>query len=297
MQGKISSDDLELIRLIAESGTLAGAARRLGINHATAFRRLNRIEQRLRTRLFDRGRSGYRPTAAGDLAVEHARRIAGQLSDFETRVVGCDLAPSGTVRLATTDTLLAGLLGPLLVKFRQTFPLIDLEVATSNRVADLSRREADLALRPSRQPPEFLLGRRIGRIELAIYAGREVAVDGDPLDPGGEPAWIGPDDSFGDLALAAWFTARNLQPSVRIRSNSFLGLLALAESGHGLTVLPTYLSEPRPSLQRLSPPLAELATDLWLLRHPALKDTARIKALADFLAKQLTQERLQAPKL
>ena len=223
MQGTISSDDLALIRLIAESGTLAGAARRLGINHATAFRRLNRIEQRLRTRLFDRGRSGYRPTAAGDLAVEHARRIADELSDFETRVVGCDLAPSGTVRLATTDTLLAGLLGPLLVKFRQTFPLIDLEVATSNRVADLSRRK-----RIWRCVPAPAAGVPIGQAYWSIELRSCRARGGRrwrPSTPAESPPGLGP-----MTASATWrfglVHSPNLQPSVRIRSNSFLGLLA-----------------------------------------------------------------------
>ncbi|AGS24531.1 LysR family transcriptional regulator [Rhizobium etli] len=286
MQTKTSSDDLALIRLIAHTGTLAGAARRLGINHATAFRRLSKIESRLGARLFERGRDRYILTPAGELAADHARRIADELSEFENKVAGIDLAPSGTVRLATTDTLLAGVVGPVLTDFRRA-PLIDLEVITSNVVADLSRREAELALRPSRSPPEFLLGRRVGKIELAIYATSEVANNNDPF-AGRGASWIGPDESFGEQNFSAWFAANGLEQAVRTRTNTLMGMFALTVNGHGFSVLPTYLAEPVPALVRLSSPIQELTTDLWLLRHPALRHTVRIKALSDFLAQRIT---------
>lgn len=289
MQTTTTSDDLSLIQSIADAGTLAEAARRLGINHATAFRRLNRIELRLGARLFDRGRACYMLTSAGELAIDHAQRVADELAAFENKVAGIDLAPSGNVRLATTDTLLAGPLGPVLNDFRRVYPMIDLEVATSNMVADLERREADLALRPSRRPPESLLGRRIGKIELAIYARRGLAEGIDPL-AGGNLSWIGPDDNFGDRTYSSWFASSGLEQSVRLRTNTLLGMLALTVSGHGFSILPTYLADPIAVLKRLSPAIPELTTDLWLLRHPALRDTVRIKALTDFLAERMTEE-------
>lgn len=286
MQMKLSSsDDLILVRLIAESGTLAGAARALGVNHATVFRRLNAIEARLGARLFERGRSQYVVTAAGEAALEHGRRIEDELLAFERAITGVDLVPAGTVRLATTDTLLAGPLGSILAEFRHVQPAIEIEVATSNIVADLTRREADLALRPSLDPPETLIGRRVGRIEMAVYAGRFNTRNADD-----RAAWIGPDDSFGDTRLTTYFTKNALVP--RIRTNTFTGMLALAEAGHGRAVLPCYLADKARDLVRTSPPVAELATDLWLLRHPALRNTARIKALSDFLAEALARHGL-----
>ncbi len=289
MQTETTSDDLALVRAIASTGTLAEAARRLGVNHATAFRHLNRIESRLGVQLFDRARAGYILTAAGELAMEHAQKVADELAAFENKVAGTDRTPSGTVRLATTDTLLAGLLGPVLGNFRKIYPMIDLEVVTSNTVVDLGRREADLAVRPSRKPPDSLLGRRICKIELAIYAKRGLADGVDPLTSS-DVAWIGPDESFGDPSFSGWFASNKLERLVTMRTNTLMGMLALATSGNGLSVLPTYLGDPVPSLERLSAPIPELAVDLWLLRHPALRDTVRIKVLADFLAHNLATE-------
>ena len=286
MQIRTTSDDLELIRLIAAAGTLAEAARQLTINHATAFRRLNRLEENLGVRLFDRGRNGYVLTQAGELAIEHAERVADELAAFENKVAGTDQTPAGKVVLTTTDTLLAGPVSSILCRFRQLYPKIDLEIITSNTVANLERREADLALRPARNPPASLLGRRIGRIELAIYAKRGLASGLNPLTSD-VLAWIGPGDSFGDPALAAWFASNGVEQQVRLRTNTMMGMLALTLNGTGVAVLPTYLANSIAALERLSPPIPELTIDLWLLRHPALRETARVQALADFLAEAL----------
>lgn len=289
MQTRTSSDDLQLIRSIAAAGTLAEAARQLVINHATAFRRLNRIEENLGVRLFDRGRSGYVLTPAGELAIEHADRVADELAAFENKVAGTDQRPAGTVRLATTDTLLAGPVGSVLRQFQQLYPKIDVEIVTSNTVANLERREADLALRPARTPSASLLGRRIGSIELAIYAKRGLATGSDALTSD-VLAWIGPEDSFGDPVLAAWFASNIVEHRVHVRTNTLMGMLALTASGNGASILPTYLANSIAALEQLSPPIPELTVDLWLLRHPALRETARIQTLADFLAKALAMK-------
>ncbi len=289
MQIRTSSDDLELIRLIAAAGTLAEAARQLSINHATVFRRLNRIEENLGVRLFDRSRTGYVLTSAGELAIDHAERVADELAAFENKVVGTEQTPAGTVRLTTTDTLLAGPVGSILCRFRQLYPKIDVEIVTSNTVANLERREADLALRPARNPSASLLGRRIGKIELAIYAQHGLATGLDPLSSD-VLEWIGPEDGFGDPALAAWFASNEVEQRVHVRTNTLMGMLALTASGNGFSVLPTYLANSIAGLEQLSPPIPELTIDLWLLRHPALRETARIQALADFLAKALSMK-------
>ena len=102
MQSRIGWEDLRLVRAVGEAGTLTGAARRLGVDHSTAFRRLGALEERLGVRLFERARNGYAPTPAGEATLAAAERILGDLGELERRIAGEDLRPSGTVRVTTT---------------------------------------------------------------------------------------------------------------------------------------------------------------------------------------------------
>ena len=168
-------DDYRTVMAVAQAGSLSGAARRLGVSHATVFRRLGEIERRIGARLFERSRTGYAPTIAGEDVLRAAVRIEAEVLGVERRIGGQDLRPSGTVRLTTTDTLLTGLLSPMLAAFRREHPEIALEVAVSNEVFDLTRREAD--------------DRRTSGATAARGAGRPQARPDYPggLWPGGRP--------------------------------------------------------------------------------------------------------------
>ncbi|MFY0989576.1 LysR family transcriptional regulator [Halomonas sp. C05BenzN] len=272
-------DDLRVVLAIAESGTLSGAGRRLGASHATLFRRLNAIEQRLGVRLFDRARTGYSPTAAGEELAATAARVEAEVLHAERRLVGRDLRLSGVIRMTTTDTLLMGLLSPILADFRRTHPEIVLEVAVSNQLFNLSQRDADVAVRPSLAPPEHLVGRRVGSIAQAIY----VRADG----TGDDAAWVGPDRHLGYAALDAWMAAQGANEHCRYRVDTMFGMLAAARDGLGRAVLPCYLADAEPALARLGEPIPELATELWLLTHPDLRRVARVRAFMAFVAEAL----------
>ncbi|MCH4564517.1 LysR family transcriptional regulator [Halomonas sp. EGI 63088] len=261
-------DDLRVALAIAEAGSLSGAGRRLGLSHATLFRRLNAIERRLGVRLFERARTGYSPTAAGEELAATAARVEAEVLRAERRLVGRDLRLSGTVRVTTTDTLLMGLLSPILADFRRAHPDIVLEVAVSNQLFNLSQRDADVAVRPSSSPPEHLVGRRVGSIAQAIYARADGAGDA--------AAWIGPDRHLGYAPLEAWMADKGADAHCRYRVDTLLGMLAAVRDGLGRAVLPCYLADAEPSLTRLGEPIPELATELWLLTHPDLRRVARI---------------------
>ncbi|MBB3230216.1 LysR family transcriptional regulator [Halomonas stenophila] len=267
-------DDLRVTLAVAETGSLSGAARRLGVSHATVFRRLGAIERRLGVRLFERGRAGYAPTPAGEELAGTASRVAAEVAAAERRLAGRDLRLAGTLRLTTTDTLLMGLVSPILADFRRRHPAIDLEVAVSNQLFNLSRRDADLALRPTRSPPEHLVGRRLGDIAQAVYVRRGAAAT--------ESAWVGPDRHLGDAALEAWMGARTSGAAYRV--DTLLGMFAAVREGLGQAVLPCYLADAEPALERLGAPIPELVTGLWLLTHPDLRRVARVRAFMEHLA-------------
>src|SRR5918911_4366758 len=160
-QADLGLDDLRLVRA-------------LGVDHSNAFRRLNALESRLGTRLFERRRDGYLATPAGHAAAEAACRVADEMARLALRLAGSDLRPYGTVRVTTTDTLV-DLLTPALAAFRVRYPEIVPELVVANAFLSLAHRDADVAIRPAASAPEELVGRRTATIATAIYGTRELA--------------------------------------------------------------------------------------------------------------------------
>src|SRR5690606_24578589 len=121
-------DELRYVLAVAESGSLAGAARALGVNHTTVLRRVGAFEKKLGLRIFDRLPTGYALTAGGEQLVEAARQIDDTVTALERRLVGQDLRLSGTVRVTSTDTLMGSILPEILAEFRHQHPGIELEL-------------------------------------------------------------------------------------------------------------------------------------------------------------------------
>ena len=286
MHNNLAWDDLQYVLAVGRSGSLSGAARALRVNHSTVFRRVGLIEERLAARLFDRQRDGYIPTVAGEAVVALAERVEEQVIALERRLSGEDLRPSGTVRITTTDTLISTVT-PLCGAFRRSYPEICLELVTGNQFLNLSRRDADVAVRPTAAPPDNLHGRRIGRIAFCVYASPQylAAAGGPDLDRAHH--WIGLDDTLSHLRVHDWISEHAPDTSIYFRASSFLAMLDAAAAGMGLAVLPCYLADPVKQITRVGLPLEDVATDLWLLVHEDLRRTARVRAVADFLFTEL----------
>ena len=291
MNNQMAWDDLRLVLAIAATGTLSGAGRRLEVSHATVFRRLGAIEKRMGVKLFERSRTGYSLTLAGEEVAAAAGRIESEVLDVERRVAGQDLRPSGTVRVTTLDSFLVGFLAPIFAEFQTRCRDIALEVAVSNQLFNLSKREADVAIRPSLAPSETLVGRKVASIAYAAYGHRHLmARDEGNFDPLSAD-WVGPDDSLHYPEMKLWMADRELDTRCRYRVNSVVGMHAAAREGHAVALLPCYLGDADRDLTRLGLMIPELATDLWLLTHPDLRKTARVRVLLDFLAGALKQRR------
>jgi DNA-binding transcriptional LysR family regulator len=162
-------DDLRYVLAVGNAGSLAGAARTLGVNHTTVLRRIGAFEQRLGVRLFERLPTGYVLTAGGEQLIAAARNIDATVTTLERKLAGQDLRLAGTVRVTTTDTVMGSILPEILAEFRHSHPGIQVEIAVSNLMFNLTKREADVAIRPAADPPETLIGRRISGIAFAVY--------------------------------------------------------------------------------------------------------------------------------
>jgi DNA-binding transcriptional LysR family regulator len=277
-------DDYRIVQAISEAGSLAGGGRRAGLSHPTMLRRLNAIEASLGVRLFERFRTGYVPTQAGEEVLAAARAMSELTEETERKLAGQDLRPAGLVRLTTTDTLLAGLLARPIARFRKEHPEIILHVSVSNDVFDLSRREADIAIRPTATPELHLVGRRLGVIRLAAYMHKTLCrSDAEPL-AADALAWIGPAPTMRYEELHAWMNRHVPETACGLRFDTLLGIHAAVRAGTGAAVLPAYLAGTDDSLHRAGEYIDQLDVDLWLLMHPDLRRTARIRATLDFFA-------------
>ena len=279
----IDWDDLRFVLAVADSGSLNRAASTLRVNRTTVLRRINAFERKHGVRLFERLPSGYTLTDAGNEILAAARGFENAIVSLERKLAGQDLRAEGLVRVTTTDTLLTSVLATPLATFKQEQPGITLDVTTSNVFANLSKRDADVAIRPAIDPPEFLMGRRISSVAFAVYAAST-------LDDGAE-RWIGPDDTLAGTSVARWM--RSTMPSVRpdIRADSLVSMRELCAAGAGLAALPCYLGDSDVRLVRVRPPIAEMTTALWVLTHPDLARTARVRLLMDHVSAALGRQR------
>ncbi|MEZ2132950.1 MULTISPECIES: LysR family transcriptional regulator [unclassified Sinorhizobium] len=288
MQGVLALDDLRLLQAIGAAGTLTGAARRLAVDHSTAFRRLGAIENRLGVQLFERARDGYTATPAGEATLAVARRILDDLGNLERRLAGEDMRPSGIVRVTTTDTLL-DLTSPIFAALRAEHPEITIELVVANAFFTLTKRDADIAIRPIAEAPENLVGRRLTALATAPYAAPAYLARQPGRTPLAAHEWLGFEESLSHLRSARWVEA-NVE-NIVYRADSLLALRAAARAGMGVAALPCYLADPDPALRRLHPPLPEMEVSLWLLTHPDLRRVARIRTVLDFLASHLVKRR------
>ncbi len=282
-------DDFRLIDAVAGARTLPAAATRLGLDHSTVFRRLRQIEAALGTAVFERHRSGYVLTAAGVQIAALASRVDEDITAVLRQVAGQSPSPAGEVRIATSDTLLFDLLVPLLAEFNRACPDVRLDLVTGNTALNLSRRDADVAIRATLAPPETLVGRKVARIAWAAYATRQPLV---PLEReadlfAGESAWVGFGEALTGLAAAAHLRANVPESRIACSFDTVGGLVAGIEAGIGTGLLPCFAGDRRQSLIRLMPPIPALTTDLWLLTHADLRQVPRIRILLDFLGERM----------
>ncbi|WP_077965413.1 LysR family transcriptional regulator [Ensifer adhaerens] len=291
---RIDWEDLRFVLAVAEANSLAAAARTLGVNHTTVLRRVGSFEQKLGVRLFDRLPSGYTLTAGGEELLVVARQMAETVTELERRLTGQDLRLEGSLRITTTDTLMASILPAILASFRQHHPGVLLEVSTSNALANLSHRDADVAIRPAVDSPDALVGRRIAKVAFAVYAAPSYLqerdlIAGDALDITRED-WIGLGDGLASTSVARWMRATLAAPAV-LRCDSLVAAREAATAGIGLAALPCYLGDTTPGLVRIGSPVADMTRELWLLTHEDLRRTARVGAFTEFAGQALAKHR------
>lgn len=275
-------DHLRVFMALAREQSVRAAATALGVSHSTVSRRIDAFERDLGVRLFERLPNGFVLTPYGEDTLQTAQRLEESLDGLQRRVRGQDARLRGDLRVTMPDLLAANLLMPDLVAFCEQYPEIDLEVAISYTPFDLVRRQADVAIRITRDPPERLVGRKVITFARAAYASRDYIARHDPQHAPQAATWIGWDDS---TRHPRWVRATAVpQAPVRGRMNNAMVQLAACKAGMGLAMLPCFMGDSEPDLARVPPGEPEPAWDIWLLTHEDLRATARVRAFMDAMA-------------
>ena len=294
MQHSFDWDDLRFFYAVGHSNSLAAAAEMLGIHRSTVLRRIERLEDRLGAHLLNRTARGITLTAAGERLMPHAEKMSDE-TDMLVRAADADHGrPAGNIRIAATFNLSFGLLPPIIARFRETYPEISVDLsATLDGYGPIHPDHFDIAFRTLEadvQAHENMVGRRLGKLPMAVYGSQTYFAKRPRPKTVSDMAkhrFLLGSGYLGSISAMRWLESHVKDAEPVYRASSMLLLLAAVRNGLGIAGLPCYLGDNEPDLIRVFDVPIEHCVDLWVLRHPHQRDTARMRAFADFVTAEI----------
>jgi DNA-binding transcriptional LysR family regulator len=288
--GMFAWDDLRHFLAFARAGSMQAAAKALGVNQSTVQRRIAELEERVGRRLVERHLGSYRLTELGEELRPAAEGVEAAVAAFERHLAACDKGLTGTIRV-TCGSILAERLRrtPLIDAFHTRHPGLRVELVISDRFLDLSKGEADIAIRLGEPQDEALVGRKIAEAPWAVYASRAyVERHGRPDRPEDIERHfvVTCGDSIAHYPGARWLRSVAPNATIAARSDSWPGLVLAVKSGAGLAALLTFQGDSESELVRVIDNI-DLVTPYYLLMHRDMQQTPRVRAFADFVASEI----------
>jgi DNA-binding transcriptional LysR family regulator len=282
----IDWDDVRYFLAVARSGSVRAAAERLRVNHSTVLRRTAQLEERLGVQMFEKLPSGYRLTEAGEEVVELAEQMEASSNRLETRIFGRDQGISGLLRVTLAPTLATHLLMPDFAGFARVHPDIEMEILPSGELANLTNREADVAIRVvydrktlplnlhGLKGPELFGGVYISRDRLAAWR----AGDPDPI------RWI----VVSQNGISDWAREGEVRAAgVPFKTTDGETQIAAVRQGLGMTILPCFVGDADPLLVRVPGSDLHMHGTLWLLTQGETRKTKRVRLFTEFVSRRL----------
>lgn len=286
MHKKVNWDDYHYFLRVARLGSLNAASKALEVNHTTVLRRINALEKNLEVRLFERFKSGYALTESGQQIFDQIEHIESDFLSVERKVAGKDIKYEGTIKLSTTDTLGQHWLPPYVRKFNNLYPdiLLDIDIRTSH--TDLTKREADIVIAAVNRHPDYMIGKVLGPIQIRLYASNDyVEKNGQPesLNHLAEHKILILNEELRNIGFNQWL--ENLVPrsAINLKCNMLTSLYRYALQGLGIAPLPTYVGDRDNRLISIMDIPEEFYGDIWILTHPDLKNSVKIRAFMQFM--------------
>jgi len=286
--GIVDWNGLKIFIAVAHNRTLVAAAASLDTSHSTVYRRLNEFEAQV-GRLFERLNGIYELTELGEEMLIHAQRITHSFNDIERHIAGKDTQLKGIVRITAPTSFSYNYLPDHLLRLKELYPNIQVELIVTNDELNMSNRLADIAIRVTTSPPEHLVGREIRRIKWGAYASTEyISKHGKPtcLKDVKNHRLIGATGTLRSHRTFSWLD-NNYALNIDHRSDDFIAMSIFAEKGLGLAFLPDELA--RKGIKRLFTFENERDNQLWILTHPDLRKIERIKVVMRYLATALAE--------
>lgn len=280
-------DDYRLVLAIHRASGLPGAADTMGVTLSTIFRRLERVEQSLEVRLFERTKGFYQPTDAGQELVLAAERMEQEALAGDRAVTGRDQQLVGNVRITSTESIAACFLTRHIPSFQKQYPGLSVEIIAADRKLSLADREADIALRPRRPKEETLVGRKIGELKWGIYTNAANVKTYSNISKLSDLSGL---DLIGwEGSPAATDTMNFLKQgignfNITCQSSSLLTNASLAAAGKMLAPLPCMVGSMWPNLKPVLSPLKDSIGELWIVTHEDLRRNARIRVLMNYIS-------------
>ncbi|XZG69090.1 LysR family transcriptional regulator [Chitinibacteraceae bacterium HSL-7] len=278
-------NDLKYFLAVVRSGGLSGAAQALGGSASTVSRHIDALETHLGVRLFLRQQRGYQLTDQGSALMRHVLDVEAAMQAVERTgeaLGGSTVA--GPIKLAASETFAHHLLAPALPAFVARYPDARVELLIGRDLADLARREADLAVRiinpDTHEHGSDYIAQRLGSIRFAFYAAPETLARFGRNDL----PLIGWDRSWGLQAIDQWLATTFGQREPVLRSNSLQAQYMATRAGLGGAVLPCYVGDADAGLQRICAAELNSKRELWTVYHRDLKASQRVRAMRDFIA-------------
>jgi len=277
-------DDLRFFLALSREGTLSGAGKALAVKHTTVARRISALEEKLGSRLFDRLPSGYAMTQVAENLYPHALSMEELVQAADREVFGMDTQLKGTLKLTASYDVFTRLITPKLSQFTDQYPGIDIELLSSATLADLAGRQADIALRLTPKPPEYLVGREVLPLRHGVYASSKYLQTKRVTEKlilwraeREMPEWVS--DHFSGARVVA-------------RTTEIMTMVDAVKNHMGLARMPCYVADAESSLRRIDVALAPSGWGVWVLSHVDLRSTARVRVCRDFLIDIIRQQRV-----
>lgn len=286
-------EDVRIFLAAFREQGLGPAGVRLGVDGSTVSRRLVALEESLGARLFDRTREGLLPTRAAELLLPSAEAMEAAHGQFTREVSGFEREAEGTVRLSVAPGVADTFVAPSLVRLRARHPKIRIALDASIRPVDISRREADIALRSVPPQGSDLLISKLTVSRWVAATSPELAAEVGRVSAWSDVPWIGWDADLAGLPAAQWVTRHVGEEAVAFRTSHFGAQMAAAEAGLGTLLVPEPFLRLRNLVplrhgRTLAPSSEEWPSDtLWIVGHRALRDVPRIAAVWAFLLEEI----------
>jgi DNA-binding transcriptional LysR family regulator len=287
-----SFDSLAAMLATSRAGSPAKAARALGRAPSSIYRAIERLEKDVGAALFERSIAGWRPTDAGDDVLELGQRIERQITETELSLLRRSRLSPVPLRISASDGF-STYLGPLLAAFAERHGDLAIELIVENKVVDLVRREADVAVRPDMRPGDRLVGQRAGKLAHAFYCSAQL------IERHGMPVSARDFNRFRICALtstlphftaANWWNAHEVGAVVAIVANTETALAAAIAGGAGIGILPRFIGDRLGAVVRVPSVQVGDPVDIWLITHPTLRRNAVVRSLIRALAAAIRKD-------